>query len=362
MSNPNLTAKQVVDKNGKLTTVHVNYGKLDAEGKGNSTSGNTIWAYNPPPKLPSIPGVYAFVIETGRLQSGVILPRKRNPRDIHFRDHVLVDVPVLTEEELPTNFKVGEKEYRSYDGTLYTKYLSREGDSFEAETFFAGNPTLANDNRPYHSPTPDYDALYNEHANDYVVLDGEVWKRSGEPMYRIDTSSRMTFDVEVASSPSHYDRNENLFSANERELFLAKAQEKLDDMPDMSRGYGGQLSSWGKDSARESIANLPVIEVLDDSLIGSTYDFPSRISYPEFSTYEESDFNTGLDEAGRTAKIAARWQTAMAAYRQAFDSIPGAIEVQESGAKRINWSVIPDGLKYQYESASKWAIENGYLS
>jgi len=362
MSNPNLISKSIIDKNGKATTVHVSLGKLDPS---QDTSSDRIWAKSAPPRVSSSPGSYAFTVKTRRTQKGVMLPRKRTGRDIDFDDYVVVDVPVVDPEDAPVALTIEGKEYRGFDGILYKKSKDENGEARQAEDFFAGNPAIGNDNTDsgYHdyARTPNYGQIYNDNADAYIVIDGEVWKKTNEPVYHIETSSSFSHDgIEMKIIEAH-DRlsNEDTFSASERDEALARAQALLSEIPREQRAYGGGLSTWAYDRGATSIEELGNIEVSDPELIGTTYTFPTRVSYPEFSSYEAGDYDPGVDT---NSVIAARMNSAMSAYRVALDSIPDAVIVQPSGAKKINWDVVPYGLKRGYENASEWALKHGYIA
>ena len=359
MSNPNLIAKQIVDKNGKLTTVHVSLGKLD---ENQDTSGERIWATKTPPKIQQTPGVYGFMVSAERFQKGVMLPRKRSGRDITFTDHILIDVPVVTDEDAPVSMKVGDAEYRYFGGKVYTKYADHEGNSPDAEDFFAGTPELDHEysgrGGDYYAYNPDYADIYNKHADDYIVMDGEVWKSSNEPKYVINTSGYIwgtTLDIKVETDPRYGENTDRIFSANERDLAIAKALELIESQNIKgNQSYGtGQQTDYYYDDAMKQIAELPVIEVLDPEAVGSTFEFPSRVEFKEFKPY---DFIRGQE-----GEVQAAYKEAMTSYRSVLSDTPGATDSDASGASKINWDKLPSDFKDNYQRAVKWALDNDYM-
>jgi hypothetical protein len=356
----NLVAKSIIDKNGRSTTVHVSLGKLTGN---DTTSGDKIWTSSKPPQLPSTPGVYQFTISASRFEKDVMLPRKRNPRDITYTDHIVVDVPDVESSDAPVSLTAGDTEYRVFDDTMYKKLTLDEGKTVvQAEDFFAGGPQLANDydsTSDYYPHQPDYEKVFNEHANDFIVIEGEVYKKTGEPKYLIDTNHYIWGDtMEIKVTDDNHGSNDRLFSALERDVAIARANEILDGMPETTSSFGGgERTSYHHDSAEESIKNLPVIEVEDPSVVGLTYEFPARVTVPHFSTYEEGDYSNGNHDAA----VGERFNTAMTSYKETIDSVPGAVSVSDSGARKINWEKLPAELKYEYTQAAEWAVKNGYL-
>lgn len=360
MSNPNLIRKSIVDKNGKATTVHISMGKLDPT---QDTSQPRIYAKSTPPQLGSTPGVYQFSVVVARSDDNVYLPRKKNPRGVVYRDHIIIDVPVLDAEEVPVSMSHGGVDYRHFDGGIYKLKKDDDGNVVEAEDLFNGSyqAEYFGGNGGFGENNPDYASVFNEHADDYLVIDGEVYEKSSEPKYVIDMNHYIWGEtMSVGVNDSQYnDRNsnENTFSALEYDQLIAKAQEKIDGMSAAYDSSRGTDSDWNIKSAQKSLDELEKIEVSDPAGVGTTYDFPVRIEYPEFRSFDSGDW-----ESGNEHHAGERFTKAMSAYRDIIGSTPGAVTETEAGAKKIDWSRLPDGLKSNYQSALKWAADNDYLA
>jgi hypothetical protein len=356
MPNPNLIRKSIVDKNGKATTVHISMGKLDPS---QDTSQPRIHAASTPPQLSSAPGVYQFSVAVSRNDYNVYLPRKKNPRGVFYKDHIIIDVPVVDVEEAPISMSYDDVDYRHFDGNIYKLERDGNGIVIEAEDMFSGSYSLEHFDR-YAEDTPDYQGVFNEHADDFIVIDGEVYKKTSEPKYVIDVSHHMWGDtMKIGVSDSMYDSrisNENNFSALEYDQAVAKASEIIDGMTAAYNSGRNSDSDWNIKAARQSLDELEKIEVSDPAGVGTTYEFPVRIEYPEFHSYDSNDWNSDNDHnAGE------RFTRAMTAYRDIIQSTPGAITETEAGAKKIEWSRLPDGLKNNYQSALSWASDHDYL-
>lgn len=120
-----------------------------------------------------------------------IPPRCRNPRLVPYEAKTTVEIPSLTKADIPVAFLIqgiDEKtEVRYYEGNLYAPYLNYARTKVPAE---AGS-----DRFPSTRTVNLYEAHSEAHAiaeataqfSGFVVIDGAVWVRTGEPRYVVMT-------------------------------------------------------------------------------------------------------------------------------------------------------------------------------
>lgn len=135
--------------------------------------------------------------EYTQVDRGVIPPRCRKPRDIfHEGRTTVVEVREVTAAQAPVAFRVRNiqrdswDELRWHDGQLWSKYLPWSG---QTEDSIAGSKHFPADIRKHsgYGGTFDSDeeahAAYEEWARRYLIVDGVVYQRSGEPRYYVAT-------------------------------------------------------------------------------------------------------------------------------------------------------------------------------
>lgn len=333
MASSNLTEKVIIDKNGKTTTVRV---RLDAVDSSTSTDRLEVYTRQNPPRIKTPLGSYAFSVGVGRAHRGAMLANKRNPRDVFYTDYVVVDVPSVTEDEAPLGMKVGDKEYRSFDGALYAKVEASDGGAgVEAEEYFADTPALAEDYAHSNSlGAPDYGDVFNAYSDKYAVIDGYVWEKTPEPVYAVNVNRTWAdtyVSLDIITDPWKMDRerNDHIFSANERDAAIEYAVKSLpEDSSDLAR-----------------IKDVGTIDVIDPSSVGSTRAFAARVNYEEFPSYDEPD--------AKKAEV-------LQSYRDAISSIDGAV-TDEGGYKKVDWTHVPDDLKFNYDRAIDWMKSSDIL-
>lgn len=122
---------------------------------------------------------------------GEIPPRCRKPRRVMHETKATVEIPSLTESDFPVAFLIQgieeKSEVRFYEGNLYAPHLNYARTKVPAE---AGS-----DRFPSAQIVDLYEAEDDEHANAeaaeqfsrFVVLEGAVWVRTGEPRYVVMT-------------------------------------------------------------------------------------------------------------------------------------------------------------------------------
>jgi len=350
-SNPYLVAKQIIDKNGKPTTVYVFPGTADKGCDRKTYSWDDRITFiaegNPPSYDRGINGYY-FSVEVVRHEQNVKLPRKQKLRDVRYLDYVMVDAPIVYEEEAPVGMRVGDKEYRLYDGVLYEQLRGENAD----------NPDELFRDLVVQDQGTNIEDAYKAYADMFIVLDGHVWRRSGEPRYIIQQEGFIWGDtLRVVFTDSSFEDtapNDKVFSANERDLAIETARKISEKLALKGvHAFGSETTDYPYTAFIESIDNLPVIEVLDSNAVGSNHEFATRVDYPEL----ELDFWSSAKESDNEQKL----REVIPAYRKALESIPGAVEDIGGGLKRVDWSKVPDGLKRNYQEATEYAQLHGIL-
>jgi hypothetical protein len=115
------------------------------------------------------------------------------------RGEIKVSIPSVSSEEAPIAFRLsdyshtekGKTEIRWYDGKLYSRcvmddFVSRGGKESVKPEYMAENcrPSL-----PYgHNRSREICVKrYRSYYQDYILVDGYVWRRCGEPRYVVNT-------------------------------------------------------------------------------------------------------------------------------------------------------------------------------
>ena len=347
-SNPNLTPVHIVDKNGHSKTVYVSKADPSRDQTKmtikNKYGGNDIaWIVAPPAHLGQ-PGVYGFTISAERRETGVKLPRAKKERDVVYTDSIWVPVPSLSPDDAPVGMKMGDTEYRTFGGTIY-KNTQKEAEDFFADLNIGGGMDTIK-------------RLYNQHEDEYIVVDGEVWEKTGEPVYVIETESYLRHDS-LSISTAESDRvrhmsNSLVFSANERDVALDKMNELMKELS-LGTDSNGSPSTYYVDAAQRSMDKLPVIEVKDPSLVGSTYDFPERIKFTAFSTY---DLKLDSPTYERDLELGAR--RAIDEFRDIVNRV-GAVVEEGDGTRSYDTSKLPQELVDSYRRAVTHLVDKGKL-
>lgn len=125
-------------------------------------------------------------------EHGVVPYRCRNPRSVRYVASVAVEVAEVSTHEAPVAFRHTQfdrtEEWRWFDRRLFTRYLPWSGQS---EPSLPGTPHFPSFQRVMASYAPGgLDAGLDSVAAEmeqYLIVDGVVWRQSGEPRYEIFT-------------------------------------------------------------------------------------------------------------------------------------------------------------------------------
>lgn len=150
----------------------------------------------------------ALTLRSQWVERDVIPPRARNPRDIRHTNTLEVELIAVSAEEAPAGFEVtewgwsragGEAEFiektrtvRVHDGRLYLPVLTRADEPVPADgpgavdaIFRPGFDGVARLGEP--TSLDDAQSAANDEVGRYLSIDGELWRATGEPVYRIST-------------------------------------------------------------------------------------------------------------------------------------------------------------------------------
>lgn len=130
-------------------------------------------------------------------------PRHRKERFREAEAEFAAEIPETTAANAPVVLKVHEyehyadgiqvKDYRQYNGQLYIPVLRHEyfncADDAECRQQAVGNEfaTRLGFSSSYHFTKDEVASKYQEMADQFLVIDGMVWKRTSEPYYYVQT-------------------------------------------------------------------------------------------------------------------------------------------------------------------------------
>ncbi|WIB65433.1 hypothetical protein [Curtobacterium sp. MCBD17_040] len=174
----------------------------------------------------------------------------------------------------------------------------------------------------------------DEAIEDFVLIDGEAWRRTPEPVYQVSNpgmgGSYAFINVAGAPDTSEEAASSDFFPADQYEEAVAFAGR-----------FGHEVS--GPDEGNR-------ITPMNGFIPGSTWTPATRISFPDEPLYT-------LDST--------QFASAFAEVRSTVESVPGAVTVVDDGRggtrRKVDWTKFTAHQKSQYENYVTRAVEEGYL-
>lgn len=127
------------------------------------------------------------VTVNGKFYAMEVPPGKRKPRPIPYLATTTVSIPSVTSDEAPVGIESRDGSYRVYDGDIYAPHTPWSG---QTEVTVAGDdrfPTEITDGGWNHASEAEFVAEANKQFGDMLVVDGQVWRKCGEPRYVVQT-------------------------------------------------------------------------------------------------------------------------------------------------------------------------------
>lgn len=128
------------------------------------------------------------VTVTGSWGRSEVPPRCRKPRLVTHEESVQVTIPRVTSDTAPVAFHVApEGDYRLYEGHLYfphRPWARQHEPTIPGTDHF---PETQGIPRWWANSAEEFDRAARDWAQGFVIIDGEVWIRCGEPRYVVMT-------------------------------------------------------------------------------------------------------------------------------------------------------------------------------
>jgi hypothetical protein len=223
-------------------------------------------------------------------QRDVIPPRMRKPRDIQGTAVVRAEMMGVASDEAPVVGSFFEKRHyaddhfterplRVVDGELFSQVTDYNGETHDATpATVAGFASASGYDHQTFGPHMTEDqivaALHRsaaEKLDDYRIIDGTVWEKAGEPVYRVKSDHSFYFGVtaeitqETLVLPPGATLPDGVFLSTERDEAIAYAR-------NLARGKGAER-------LEEELTNLPAIETGEGFTPGASVKRPPRIEY-----------------------------------------------------------------------------------
>ncbi|WIE81082.1 hypothetical protein [Curtobacterium sp. MCSS17_016] len=231
-----------------------------------------------------------------------------------------------------------EQQFRLIDGQFFSQHIGDEpvgslDEVFDRATRYDKGSEGYENTRWGSSTPPDSQwtvaQKMQDALKDYVVIDGEPWIRTPEPVYKVDTGSHWrgpSIEVTYAPDDDKSTAPDNFFTADQYDDALAYARAE-------DRGESGV----------RGVPDADRIVVADGFNPGSTWSPAPRLTYPEPT----------WDMKG------ALLHTSFDAFRTAISTVPGAVQEDRDGRKRIDWSKLTDEQQRHYKEFVEKSVAEG---
>jgi len=270
-------------------------------------------------------------------------PRSRKKRPVLHEGTHPVHVRQVAAEDAPPSFEHPTthgltRTVRVIDGDLYENvpYVGADGHG-DADQVFAVAGRGAEGTRFNESvePLDSVTRRMDEKADDYVIIDGQAWKRTGEPVYVVEEPNLKHATVHITVQPAPADA----YRASDK-FYPAS---RLEDAKRHARALARQTAET--DAFAAAIDSTPVIDFDDDVYQpGSSWKPSPRREYtrPEDTTPE----------------------TLAAAYKQfvaALADVPTATRVRSDGKVDVNRFGLSPLLLADYEAFLRQGLRTSRL-
>jgi len=245
-------------------------------------------------------------------------PRARTPRPIPAEPYdVVVTIPEVTSAEAPVAMRTPRAEYRWHAERLWGPVLHRVHGEADSPVII-GSPDLLHEHvMEFYLPQPGaIEGALQEYA-DRLIVDGELWRPSAEPVYIYNTFGLdQTPSTDISARADHGYAG---WAARDRDLFLASVESCI-------RSRRGD-SERARALLQEAFST-PHIEVLIE---------------------EAARFRT----ATNYERFAGRWPTALQNLSDATESLVG--ELSEEPKRRL----LSDLLDDLVPRLGEWQVARG---
>jgi hypothetical protein len=270
-------------------------------------------------------------------ERGVLLtPRHRKPQSVERETNVSIDIVSVTADDAPVGLTVDDDtyvgpsgdpvEFRVFEGELYSKTKSRLKPEDQWKTVL-GEPSWYDTKYQDCNTEDEVRASAQAVADEFLYIDGHLWRKTKEPVYRVITfglggnhggGTSLYIDLYgVSAEDDGRPASENYFPADQHAEAIAYAKKVAE--------------SRGDTKSLEAIENVSAIGVTGAFKPGSTWTPAPRIEYVD--AYE--------------ARYAPEYRDNPDAQRKAFEdfkaqllTVPGAVvettDVWGSTTKRID--------------------------
>lgn len=192
-------------------------------------------------------------------QYGVMLPRKRKPRNIHHTEEVRIPIKNVSSEDAP----LAAGEYRYFDGSFYKPDNWRRNAAGSSELQHREDvreqdrPDWRDGNDPVIARQEEIDKASQRLQDEMIFIDGQAYNKTGEPHYVVDQSPFRGYHFASISDTTPDSTSENVVRAD-------RIDEKLAEL------------GWDEERLLDGR-----IEIHDPSLLGREVLEPVVIDYQE---------------------------------------------------------------------------------
>jgi hypothetical protein len=128
------------------------------------------------------------VTVTGKYNVLEVPPGKRKPRPVEYIAKAVINVPSVTADEAPVGIESSDGTYRVYEENLYIPYKPNSG---QTEVSVAGDnhfpASVGSTSWRVHDSEAEFVQMTEDKFSEFLVVDGEVWTKTTEPRYVVQT-------------------------------------------------------------------------------------------------------------------------------------------------------------------------------